>query len=104
LKLRRRTVEATEPEGPPVCKMTADEGRRRQAGLDRLFSHLLAERQTAGGNEFVFQGDREQLWNDVSLFVDEEARCCPFFSYEQIEQMDGVTLRVITPGLSVNGP
>jgi len=31
----------------------------------------------------------------LSQFVDEEARCCPFFSFEQIEEGDGVLLKVM---------
>lgn len=98
---RRRLVPASEPDAEPACRMTPEEGRRRQADTDRLFDALAGQRQTAEGNEFVFRGDPEPLWNEVSTFVDEEARCCPFFTFEQVEQPDGVLLRV--SGKSIGG-
>jgi hypothetical protein len=91
---RHRLVPASEPEADPACRLTADEGKNRQGDMDQLFAALAEQRQTAGGNEFVFRGDPQTLWREVSAFVDEEARCCPFFTYEQLEQADGVLLRV----------
>jgi hypothetical protein len=38
------------------------------------------------------------------MFVDEEAKCCPFFTFEQFEEADGVTLRVVNPPSTVTGP
>lgn len=93
-ELRRRYVPANEPDAEPACRLTREEGRRRQADTDRLFAVLAEQRQTEAGNEFVFRGDREALWSELSTFVDEESRCCPFFSFEQLEQADGVLLRV----------
>ena len=91
---RRRLVPASEPAADPACRLERDEGQRRQADTDRLFAALAGQRETAAGNEFVFRGDPESLWEQVSAFVDEEAVCCPFFTYEQLEQEDGVLLRV----------
>ena len=92
--LRRRLVPASEPDADPACRLEPEEGRRRQADVDRLFAALADQRERAGGNEFVFRGDPETLWREVSTFVDEESRCCPFFTFEQVEQADGVLLRV----------
>ncbi|HEU4760111.1 MAG TPA: hypothetical protein VFT91_09050 [Dehalococcoidia bacterium] len=92
--LRHRLVPASEPDAEPACRLTPEEGRRRQGDIDALFERLAEQRQTADGNEFVFRGDPEALWRAVSLFVDEEARCCPFFAFEQVERPDGVLLRV----------
>ncbi len=91
---RRRLVPASEPDADPACRLTPEEGRRRQGDIDGLFARLAEQRQTAEGNEFMFRGDPEALWRAVSLFVDEEARCCPFFTFEQVERHDGVLLRV----------
>ena len=91
---RHRLVPASEPEADPACRLTADEGKRRQPEMDRLFAALAEQRETEGGNEFVFRGDPSALWEQVSAFVDEEARCCPFFTFEQVERDDGVLLRV----------
>jgi len=91
---RHRLVPASEPEADPACRLTADEGKRRQPEMDRLFAALAEQRETEGGNEFVFRGDPDTLWREVSTFVDEESRCCPFFTFEQVEQPDGVVLRV----------
>ncbi len=92
--LRHRLVPASDPDADPACRLTAVEGRRRQADTDRLFDQLVEQRLTPEGQEFIFRGKPQALWRDVSLFVDEEARCCPFFAFEQIERPDGVLLRV----------
>ena len=91
---RHRLVAATEPDADPACRLTPEDGRQRQGDMDRLFAALAEQRETDAGNEFVFRGDPQTLWREVSAFVDEEARCCPFFTYEQLEQEDGVLLRV----------
>ena len=98
---RHRLVPASEPGADPACRLEPEEGRRRQVDVDRLFAALADQRETAAGNEFVFRGDPDTLWREVSAFVDEESRCCPFFTFEQVEQADGVVLRVsrgVTPG------
>ena len=91
---RHRLVPASEPGADPACRLEREEGQRRQGDMDRLFAALAEQRQTDGGNEFVFRGDAEALWREVSAFVDQEARCCPFFTFEQVEREDGVLLRV----------
>lgn len=91
---RRRTVAALEPDADPACRLTREEGKRRQPAIDRLFAALAGQEQTEGGTLFLFRGDPDALWNEVSAFVDEEAVCCPFYTFEQTEQADGVLLRV----------
>jgi hypothetical protein len=77
--------------------MTADDGARRRTDLSVLFARLVEQRETPRGNEFVFRGDVDELWEMVTAFVDEESLCCPFYSYEQRETADGVTLLVGAP-------
>ncbi len=96
--MRHRLVPASEPDADPACRLTREEGQRRGADIDRLFSLLAEQRQTPNGNEFVFRGDPRSLWDEVSLFVDQESRCCPFFTFEQVEEADGVLLRMSAPG------
>ncbi len=91
---RHRLVPASEPDADPACRLTPEDGRQRQTDTDKLFAQLAEQRQTAAGNEFVFRGDPDELWGEVSSFVDEEALCCPFFTFEQVEQPEGVLLRV----------
>ncbi len=93
-EMRHRVVPASAPDADPACRLTPEEGHRRQTDTDRLFAQLAEQRQTSEGQEFVFRGDPDALWNDVSTFVDEDARCCPFFAFEQVEQPDGVLLRM----------
>jgi hypothetical protein len=102
---RHRLVPASEPGAEPACRLTPEEGHRRQTDTDKLFAQLAEQRQTAEGNEFVFRGNPESLWDEVSTFVDEEAQCCPFFTFEQVEQAEGVLLRVSgkTIGASTEG-
>ena len=91
---RHRLVPASEPDVEPACRLTPEDGRNRQTDTDKLFDQLAEQRQTAAGQEFVFRGDPDKLWSEVSTFVDEEAQCCPFFTFEQVEQPEGVLLRV----------
>ncbi len=91
---RHRLVPASEPGADPACRLTPEDGRLRQTDTDKLFAQLAEQRQTAAGQEFVFRGDPDKLWSEVSTFVDEEAQCCPFFTFEQVEQAEGVLLRV----------
>ena len=91
---RHRLVPASEPGADPACRLQREEGQRRQAGTERLFAALAEQRETAAGNEFVFRGDPDTLWQEVSTFVDEESVCCPFFTFEQVERDGGVVLRV----------
>jgi hypothetical protein len=103
-KLRYRLVPASEPGTEEACRLTTEDGQRRKADTQRLFAQLAEQRKDARGNEFIFRGDREELWENVSLFVDEEAECCPFFTYELMEEADGVTLRVDSPPAPIQGP
>jgi hypothetical protein len=102
--LRHRLVPASDPNADPYCRLTREDGKRRQADTGRLFAQLADQRQTARGHEFVFRGDPAALWHEVTLFVDEESQCCPFFAYDQVEEPDGVTLRVLNPPSPVAGP
>ena len=102
---RHRLVPASEPAAEPACRLTPEEGHGRETDTDKLFAQLAEQRQTAAGQEFVFRGDPDKLWSEVSSFVDEEAQCCPFFTFEQEEQPEGVLLRVSgkTIGASSDG-
>jgi hypothetical protein len=65
--------------------------------MTQLFAALAEQREMPRGNEFVFRGDADELWQMLMAFVDEESLCCPFNSYEQRETADGVTLFVGAP-------
>lgn len=98
-KPRYRLVPASDPDAEPACRLTPEEGRRRQADTDRLFARLKEQPHSGQAQEFRFAGDPDELWGLVSLFVDEESRCCPFFTFEQVEEADGVLLRVTGRGI-----
>jgi len=98
-QLRYRLVPASEPDAEPACRLTPEEGRRRQADTDRLFARLKEQRHTGQAQEFFFAGDTDELWELLSRFVDEESRCCPFFTFEQVEEAEGVLLRVTGKGV-----
>ncbi|HEY5626179.1 MAG TPA: hypothetical protein VIT93_06795, partial [Dehalococcoidia bacterium] len=82
-ELRRRLVEAPDPDAPRECRMTPDEGRRRGPSMSRLFANLAAEQNLDDGIEYVFAGDSPKLWDDIAAYVDEESVCCPFFTFDQ---------------------
>lgn len=98
MTLRHRAVEAVEPGAEPICRLTREEGLRRQADTERLFAALSYQREMDDGrSEWCFSGDPGALWDLVSVFVDEESQCCPFFTFEQIERPDGIILHVSAP-------
>ena len=98
---RYRLSPASDPGAPESCSITPQDSERRRPDMKRLFAALIAENKSARGNEFVFCGHRDELWEMVSLFVDEESVCCPFYNYEQRETEDGVSLLVGTPSARV---
>jgi hypothetical protein len=101
MTLRQRFVPASDPDAPETCSLTSADGERRAPEMQRLFAALVAENKSARGNEFVFRGDRDELWRMVTAFVDEESVCCPFYSYDQWETEDGVSLLVGAPAARV---
>ncbi len=94
---RHRLVPAADPNAPEACSLTRADGERRRTDMARLFAMLAEERPSPRGNEFVFRGDADKLWQMVTAFVNEESLCCPFYNYEQRETADGVTLFVGAP-------
>ena len=97
MKLRHRFVPAADPNAPEACSLTPVDGERRRHDMVRLFEKLVEEKPSARGNEFVFRGDADELWEMVSAFVDDESLCCPFYSYDQRETEGGVILFVGAP-------
>ena len=96
---RQRLVPASEPDAEPACRLTREEGRRRLADTDRLFASLREQRHTGQAQEFLFASEPDELWGLLSLFVDEESRCCPLFTFEQIGEAEGVLLLVTGRGI-----
>jgi hypothetical protein len=74
--------------------MTSTDGERRGPAMTELFAHLESQQEIRRGTEFAFHGNRDVLWDAVTAFVDEESLCCPFYTFEQRETEDGVTLSV----------
>ena len=97
MTLRHRIVPASDPDAPQECTLTREDGERRGPAITQLFAALAEQRETPRGNEFVFCGDADELWQMLTAFVDEESLCCPFYSYEQRETADGVILFVGAP-------
>jgi hypothetical protein len=99
--LRHRLVAAADPDAPQECTLTREDGERRGPAITQLFAALAEQREMPRGNEFVFLGNADELWQLVTAFVDEESLCCPFYSYEQRETAAGVTLFVGAPAARV---
>lgn len=94
MTLPTRLVPAAQPGAAESCSMTSADGQRRGPEMSSLFAKLAGQSATADGTEFVFRGDRDEMWAAVTAFVDEESLCCPFYNYEQRETEDGVVLLV----------
>ncbi|HET9201397.1 MAG TPA: hypothetical protein VFO84_10560 [Dehalococcoidia bacterium] len=92
--MRTLTVEASQPDAEKACLMTADQGQRRQGDLDSLFSKVVKNTPIEDGQVLRLQGDRDDLWQKVLAFIEEEKVCCPFFSFEARELPDGVELTI----------
>ena len=97
MTLRHRLVPSSDPDAPEACTLTSEDGERRGPAMTQLFAMLVEQRVSPRGNEFVFRGDADKLWQMVTAFVDEESLCCPFYSYEQRETAECVTLFVGAP-------
>lgn len=97
MTLRHRLVAASDPDAPEACTLTREDGERRGPAMTQLFAMVTEQRESPRGNEFVFRGDADELWQMVTAFVDEESLCCPFYSYEQRETEGGVILFVGAP-------
>ena len=76
---RHRLVPASDPGADPACRLTAEEGHRRETDTDKLFAQLAEQRPTAPGNEVVLPRDPEALSDYGSPFRDDDAQCCPCF-------------------------
>lgn len=93
---RRRFVPAPNPEAEQVCSLDKEGASRRKVPSDILFEE--ARSQSTSGNEAEFRFESKPgLWERISTFVDEEADCCPFFSFEQREEGGELVLRIIRP-------
>ena len=93
---RYRVVPTPDDEGPLAGQANPRASRRRRHKVDpgRLFAQLVIQRPTPRGGEFIFRGNPDALWRDLSLFVDQEAQNSPLYTFEQVERADGVLLRI----------
>ncbi|HXF51401.1 MAG TPA: hypothetical protein VNM43_06935 [Dehalococcoidia bacterium] len=96
---RTRFVPPRDPDAEPVCRLTREEALRRREPPDRLLSEAIerdCEHCLENGAEYRFPGG-DDMWERVSVFVDEERECCPFFAFEQREEGDTIVLRIFWP-------
>ena len=91
MAIRRRRVEPVEPEGEPVCLLTAAAAHERRVPIDRLLQQGSFE-PIERGYEVRLQADQGH-WALANQFVDEEAVCCRSFAFELEEDDQTVTLR-----------
>jgi len=63
---RHRQLPASEPDAEPACRLTPEEGRRRQADTDRLFASLREQRHAGQARNSSLQAIPMNFGN-----------CCP---------------------------
>ena len=101
-QLRRRFVPPAKPDAEPVCSLDAESARRRKEPPDGLLAEAVSQKTGAEGAEFRFAAE-PGTWDRISIFVDEEQECCPFFAFEQWEEAGEVVLRIFQPQQASNG-
>ena len=91
---RHRLVPASEPDAEPACRLTPEEGKRRQADTDSLFGALVEQRLTPAGQSASSAAipTHSGLCSRPSLTKSRAAALSSPF--EQIEQEDSILLRV----------
>lgn len=88
---RMRRIEPVEPEGEPICLLTAEGARRRRVPIDRLLTDGTLEPTEAGYEVRLPLG--EKYWALANEFAEEEADCCPSLALEIEERDTGIVLR-----------
>lgn len=96
-ELRRvRIVPPLDSDAEPVCLLTREQALQRREPPDRLLAEAMGQDVLDDGAVYRFPGG-DPMWERVSVFVDEERECCPFFAFEQREEGDGIVLRIFRP-------
>jgi hypothetical protein len=98
--MRTLTVQASQPDAEKACLMTAEDGQRRGGDLDALFGAVVKNTPLEEGQILHLKGDPDDLWQKALAFIEEEKVCCPFFSFQARELIDGVELTITGARLS----
>ena len=92
--LRTRKIEAGAPGGEPVCGLTREEASHRRVRPDLLLDR--AELRVADDGYEARLPASDEMWALATAFIEEEARCCPFFAWEVTETNDAIIVRADT--------
>lgn len=90
---RTHRIQPTEPDGEPVCSLTAAGAGRRRAPIDRLLESGTFEPRGEGYRIELPRDD--DAWELAVAFIEEEeeAACCLSFEFDATEQDDVVVVR-----------
>ena len=91
---RTRRIDASDPRGEPVCRLTPDQAHDRIVPIDRLLVQGQFRVTELGYELRLPSGDGP--WKMATRYLAEEAECCPSMSFEAREVADGIVLRAFS--------
>lgn len=92
----KQAKQATTKETPFACNMLAlnpDERRRHIQVIEELKGRTRGIEELPDGYAFRFEPEQANI-TLVSEFVLRERLCCPFFTFEQVAEAEGGTVRL----------
>ncbi len=95
-RLHYRFLPPPSPGGERVCLLDRETALRREQPPDAIFAAAIHQDVRSDGSELRFEA-RPGTWDRVSVFMDEESVCCPFFSFEAWEEGAEVVLLIEMP-------
>lgn len=84
--VRQRHIAPSDPGGEPVCLVTAEAARRREAPIDRVLEE--GEFSVTESGYVVRLPASDSNWTLANRFVEEEASCCASLDL-LVEERDG---------------
>ncbi len=93
---RRRYVAPRDANAEPICSLDKETAMARSEPPDAFLALALSQETQEEGATFKFAAGPE-MWERMSMFVDEEGECCPFFAFEQREDGNELVLCIIRP-------
>jgi hypothetical protein len=93
---RARRIEPVDPGGEAVCSLTGEGAHGRRAPIDVVLQGAQYWPESSGYTIRLPRG--EQQWVLALQFIEEEAACCPAFTFEAAELDDAIVVRATLSG------
>ena len=99
---RRVVTLPKDPGAEPVCLLDKEWAARRKDPSDAFLAQARSQETESSGALFRFEA-APGMWERMSVFIEEEGECCPFFAFEQWEEGGEVILRITRPEAQADG-